>query len=76
MMQQKELLFDAILHEGHVKAVEWHCWAPAVREDHAAAEHGDRDAMRLMQLLQEHFHGPLAAAIPGHNHNSVILLPK
>ena len=36
----------------------------AVRQDHAAAEHGDGDAKVAVQLLQLHLGCPLAAAVP------------
>ena len=38
--------------------------APAVREDHAAAEDGHGHAAELMQLLQLHLARPLGAAVP------------
>ena len=38
--------------------------APGVRQDHAAAEDGDGDAVLVVQLAQQHLHRPLAAPVP------------
>ena len=43
-------------------------YAPAVREDHAAAENGHGHAPAIVQLLQLRLARPLAAAIPACMH--------